>query len=225
MAIFKLSELKALYHQYLSGPVNNSKAYLHSTRFKDRILHALPYLSAYQQGRDIFLISEAQMGSVVYKAYEDNDDEEAFGILKTCNTMRKIIFSHLISPFTGTFDIDCQTKSIPPSLTSMISLLLYGSAYSGEITQEVLTISQLIMFNTKAKNRSSIHRHSKTLEMPLPIYIGFQLHSEFRCSSVIQKYHKLGISVSYNRILEIEKDLLRASCTQYNNEGWSAPAN
>ena len=55
-----------------------------STRFKDRILKALPYLSAHHQGRDIFFISEAEMGSVVYKAYESNEDDEAFTLLKCC---------------------------------------------------------------------------------------------------------------------------------------------
>ena len=66
------------------------------------------------------------------------------------------MFSHHVPFFTGNFDIDCQRKAIPQSLISTTSLLLYGPRYSGPVTQEILTISQL-MFNTKKQSRSSIH--------------------------------------------------------------------
>ena len=134
------------------------------------------------------------------------------------------MFSHHVSFFTGNFDIDCQRKAIHQSPISMISLLLYGPRYSGPVTQEILTISQLIMFNTKKQSRSSIHRHSKTLETPFTLYFALLLHSVFRCKHLIQTLHRLGISLSYERILEMEKDILNASCTQYYRDGVVCPS-
>ena len=91
---------------------------------------------------------------------------------------------------------------------------MFNTRYSGPVTQEILTISQLVMFNTKKQSRSSIHRHSKTLATPFPLYVALLPHSEFRCKHFIQTLHRLGISVSYERILEMEKDILNASYTQ-----------
>ena len=159
------------------------------------------------------------MDSVVYKAYESNEDDEAFTLLKCCKATRKGMLSHHVPFFTGNFDIDCQRKAIPQSLISTISSLLYGPRYSGPVTQEILTISQSIMFNTKKQSRSSIHRHSKTLETPFPLYVALLLHSEFRCKTL----HRLGISVSHERILEMEKDILNASCTQYHRDDVVCP--
>ena len=215
--------MKALYLEYIGDSAIDSKSPIHSTRFKDRILKALPYLSAHHQGRDIFFTSEAEMGSVVYTAYESNEEDEVFTLLKCCKATRKGMFSHHVPFFTGNFDIDCQSKAIPQSLISTISLLLYGPRYSGPVTQEVLTISQL-MFNIKKQSRSSIHRHSKTLETPFPLYVALLPHSEFRCKHLIQTLHRLGISVSYERILEMEKDILNASCTQYYRDGVVCPS-
>ena len=248
VAVFKLGELKNLYHNYL--PVSSqenklcdtrtnrrssgenvaqnkldSKSNIHSSRFKERLLNAIPYLSAYHQGRDVFFIADAEMGSIVYQAYEKRENEEAFAMLKCCKDVRQSVFTYDSEVFEGTFEVGCQQKSVPSALLSLVSLLLYGPKYTGSITQECLTISQIIKFNMKrnSRERKTAQRHSLSSETPIAIYIAFLLHSRFRSKQLIDILHHHGLTVSYFRILELEKGLLSAMCTQFNNDGVVCP--
>ena len=51
------------------------------------------------------------------------------------------------------------------------------------------------------------------------MYVGLKVHSDLISKVLIQRLHILGISVSYERIMKLEEDILRATCTQYYNEG------
>ena len=130
--------------------------------------------------------------------------------------MPETVFNHKAESFDGHFTLGCQRKSVPSSLLSLISLLLYGPKYTGPVTQQTLTIAQLIKFNIKKDSRkvaSTAQRHSIASETPLAIYIAFLLHSEFRSRKLIERLHDYGLTVSYQRILNLEKGLLRAMCT------------
>ena len=248
--VFKLAELKTLYSSYLPAMETDSRSYetrtsrkasvenvigvaqdsksstVHSSRFKDRLLSAIPYLSAHQQGRDVYFIADAEMGTIVHQAYEKKEDEEAYAMLKCCKDARSSVFNHETEPFDGQFSLGCQRQSVPSSLLSLVSLLLYGPKYTGPVTQETLTIAQLIKFNIKKDSRkvgNSTHRHTIASETPIAIYIAFLLHSEFRSRKLIERLHDYGLSVSYQRILNLEKGLLRAMCTQYHNNGVVCP--
>ena len=68
-------------------------------------------------------------------------------------------------------------------------------------------------------------RHSKDREPPLPMYIGLLIHSQTQQFNLVSNVYDLGISISYDRVLEIENDAAYAMCEQYKTEGVLCPPN
>ena len=67
--------------------------------------------------------------------------------------------------------------------------------------QSVFTISQLLMYNSMVRHHkdvTSITRHSKERETPLPIYLGVMIHTKTRKRELVDDLFELGISVSYD---------------------------
>lgn len=93
--------------------------------------------------------------------------------------------------FSGSFDPDCQVKSVPQSLITLVSMIQDGlniRYQSGDgITQPTLTISQLLLFNSSKRRRtgSTVVHHSKTKEPRLPIYVGLTVHARTRKRELI----------------------------------------
>ena len=72
-------------------------------------------------------------------------DEEALHMAKIAKVVRHEIFVRELFPFTGKFDHDCQENSVPPSLKSLVAMLLYGPTITdqeAQNSQACLTISQ-----------------------------------------------------------------------------------
>ena len=90
-----------------------------------------------------------------------------------------------------------------------------------------LTISQLIMYNSyirQRKDRKSIAAyHSKVREMPLAVYLGLLLHSQTRQKNLIDKLYSLGLSISYERVLEIETATGNKICKRFELEKTVCP--
>ena len=107
-----------------------------------------------------------------------------------------------------------QENSVPTMLNTFILMLLSGPnlQHKGEHeSQACLTISQLICFNTKSKKScAESNRHSKDREIPLPMYIGLNLQTQTRSKSLVNNLHKLGISVGYRWVIELESHLATA---------------
>ena len=103
----------------------------------------------------------------------------------------------------------------------LVSMILYGPSVDCIDTQSCLTISQLILFNFKKKQRMAetmtSTRHSLDREPPLPIYIGLNIHSlSLVCSKkLIEQLSNLGISITYDRVLQLEENRALSMCRQY----------
>lgn len=109
-------------------------------------------------------------------------------------------------------------------------MLLNGCSVNSEgvlaESQATLTISQLIYFNTKVSCRGSEKLyHCKDREPPLPLYIGLSTHTHTRSKKAIESLYKLGISVSYSRMLEVEESIASGICKRYKHEDLVCPAN
>ena len=95
--------------------------------------------------------------------------------------------------------------------------------------QPCLSISQLLVYNTYKRRRQlgekTFSRHSKNREPPLPVYIGLLIHSQTRQSNLVCNLHDIGISISYDRVLEIENEVAYAMCEQYKTKGVLCPPN
>jgi hypothetical protein len=69
--------------------------------------------------------------------------------------------------------------------------------------QSCLTICQVILYNCTARiSKASPHQHSRKFEPPLPLYIGLKVHTLFRSKKLVSELSQLGLSVSYDRILQ-----------------------
>ena len=123
--------------------------------------------------------------------------------------------------FANKFPPNCQTDCVPYSLIFLISIGLYGPNLKNDVryndSQSCLKISQYIIFiskTTQCSSKNSSTRHSTTREPPLPLYIGLKVHSFIRGKKLIYKVHHLGISISYDRVIQIEKDAAYSLCMQ-----------
>ena len=124
-------------------------------------------------------------------------ESEAFLMTKLVKLMRKEIFDMSSFQFSGNFPSRCQENSVPTILKTFISMLLIGPNLQHQDdheSQACITISQLICFNTKSKRScAESNHHYKDREMPLPLYIGLNIHTQTKSKKLVSHLHKLGL--------------------------------
>ena len=91
---------------------------------------------------------------------------------------------------------------------------------SSDIPQPVLTIAQLLMHNSLVRRRenqaTSTIKHIER-ETPLPIYLGI-IRTKTRKHELVDDLYELGLSISYNCVLNISTELGNQLCHQYRME-------
>ena len=103
--------------------LNKQSIYL-SIYLKERILTHLPGLQDYKQGQNVYLAFGDDLGATVHSVHE-SCDEEAIHLARAASILRKDIFSKKCQ-FDGSFEQECQLKSVPASLLSLVNMILYG---------------------------------------------------------------------------------------------------
>ena len=109
-----------------------------------------------------------------------------------------------------------------PRTQNLVSMILYGHDAPISSSNPTLMLTQLLFFNAKSKSSSSTAsklRHNKKREPPIATYLGLKIHFESRSKSLIEKLNHLGLSISYNRILDIEDLQAHNICKQFELEG------
>ncbi|EDO42325.1 predicted protein [Nematostella vectensis] len=162
---------------------------------------------------------------------ERNFSEDATILAKADAVIRKDMFDQEGFKFSGSFSDGCQQRSAPASLISLVAMLLNGVNIENTCAQEsqpCLTVAQAILFNAKVepakKCKTGQTRHTKLREPPLPLYIGFTVHAMTRSKSLITKLYQLGVSVAYQRIVELEDMIASSVSERFVNDGVVAPA-
>lgn len=91
--------------------------------------------------------------------------------------------------------------------------------------QAALSLAQLASFNvvkTEGKrsraNTSTTNKHSKNREPPVPVYVGLTIQAQTRKKELVERMHSLGLSISYNRVLEISSELAGKACRQFQHD-------
>ena len=120
---------------------------------------------------------------------------------------------------------------MPMTLKLLVTMLLRGADIMDQDSadsQACLSIAQTIVFNCKKnikKSSSTVKsRHSVEYEPPLPLYIGLSVHTQTRSKKLIMELHALGLSISYDRILQLENQLATAVCQDIEKKGVVCPA-
>lgn len=227
--VFKLADLLKLYTDRLVELGVEITGRIHSTDLKNRILANMPGLQAYKQGRDVLLSFSDDVGNALRDACVDDCDDEAICLAKAAQIIRRDLIG-VQTQFDGSsFPQGCQEEAVPKSLVSLVSMILDGPNITrrdgDESRQATLSIAQLLQYNSSLRRRrgSTSIQHSKSRETPLPIYLGMMIHGRTRKRELIDILFHLGLSISYDRVLEISMDTAISAAQQYESEGVVCP--
>ena len=182
-------------------------------------------MTSYKDGWEVLLAFNEDIAAVLKKATENNIDSEAMLIAKAANIIRRDLLNKEKSKFHGTFEANCQEDSVLQSLRSSIEMIMGGASIVEN--QAALTVSQLIRFNSVVRHRkdSQAIYHTKDRETPLPTYLGLLVHAETRKKSLVDKLCDLGLSISYNRVLEISSEMGNNMGERFQAEKVVCPSN
>ena len=67
--------------------------------------------------------------------------------------------------------------------------------------------------------------HKADRETPLPLYIGLKLHAATRKKRLVDMMFQLGMSVCYDRVLQVITNLANGTCDRFEAEGVVCPVN
>ena len=231
--VCKLSDLKKEYCKRLAQQgVAEETQEINSTRLKEKLMAAVPGLTAHTQGREVLLAFNENIGHLISDVFcEDNDaDADLKCLARAVRIVRKEMFIET-NASNGTFSSNCQRESIPRTLLSLVNMILEGSDTKcqslGESSQAALTLAQLLKFNSVkyARKTEECTRHVKSQETPLPVYIGVMLHVKTPKRELIDRLHTLGMSISYDNVLRLSSDMANAVCEHFKETDTVCPPN
>jgi hypothetical protein len=228
--VFKLADLLRLYSTRLEQLGVEQHIRPHSTELKNRILAQFPDLSAHRDGRNILLAFNKDLGLALRKACDEDYDDEAICLARAAKIVRRDMFE-LQATFTGSFDQNCQVRSVPHSLLAMVAMILNGpniKSQSGDgAPQATLSVAQLLQYNSCVRRRAGstgVH-HNKARETPMPMYMGLTVHARTRKRDLVETLFDLGLSISYDRVMEISTAMGNRVCEQYHRDQVVCPPN
>ena len=167
------------------------------------------------------LAFESDIGHVLSAACDMDYDNDAVVLAKAARIIRRDLFDLRSSTdeFSGSFDDDCQTSSVPVSLLGLVRMIHEGPNIKDQNAQSnnALAISQLIAFNTIKRKQTHEH-HTRSSETPLSIYLGLLLHAHTRKKELVDKLSHLGLCISYDRVLRLSADLANSVCRRFEQE-------
>ena len=67
-------------------------------------------------------------------------------------------------------------------------------------------------------------RHILACEPPIPFYIGLNIHQLTRSKKLIDQLYRMGICISYDRVMEIEDWIATSTCERFKEDGVVSPA-
>ena len=128
------------------------------------------------------------------------------------------------------FDRARQIESLSIELLTLVNFILKGINLSEKgFSKESLTLAQAMFnfcFNRDGKRRSLKKRHDQTKETPFPLYVAIKVHSHSCSKTMINWLHFCaGISISYNQLLDITRDLANRILHQDKHDGVFIPCN
>jgi len=83
-----------------------------TTRLKERVLEAVPDLTAHPEGREVILASRHDLGGILTEA--KRRDSDAWCLARAAHLVRKDILK-VDNSFNGKISPECQKNSIPIS--------------------------------------------------------------------------------------------------------------
>ncbi|KAJ8407186.1 hypothetical protein AAFF_G00288620 [Aldrovandia affinis] len=223
--VFRLADLVQLYQSRIEQLGVQLDTRVHSTRLKQRLLAQFPDMRAHTKGKDILMAFEEDLGAALAKACELDSDSDAVHLAHAAQIVRRHMFGEA-KPFTG-FPEGCQEESVPLLLLALVSMILEGPSIKEQMADTnpaAIATTQILKFNsvkhkrTRGTTSSTSVRHSVAQETPLPIYIGMMLHAHTRKNELVDRLSHLGLSISYDRVLQLSAQMGNSVCQQFHRE-------
>ncbi|XP_035811437.2 uncharacterized protein LOC118471353 [Amphiprion ocellaris] len=158
---------------------------------------------------------------------QSTDLSDALIIAKAAKILRRCILDHKCR-FEGTFAEGCVQNAIPPLLLQFVGMVEHGADIKSQLrfgaSKSDQAIAQLMQFNcySRYKEGAATHRHSKDRETPFPVYMGLSVYAKTRKRNLVEMFDR-GLSISYDRVLEISAQLGDATVSKYVEEGVVCP--
>ena len=223
--VFKLSDLSKMYTSRLKDTDSSFQSSTHSTRLKDRLIYNIPELKAQTRGREIMLAYNKDIGEDLKITCKYNDSE-ALVLAKAAQIVRKQMLTKSQEKFQGSFHEGCQKEAVPSLLFTLVRMILEGpnilhqtqADHEQDRSDIALVISQLLIFNSvnRARSQGYFVRHHPNKETALAIYLGLMTHAATRKRSLVHKMHKLGLCISYDRLIQISTNMANSVCAMHN---------
>ena len=87
---------------------------------------------------------------------DQNHDDEAICLARAANIVQKYMLKWQAS-FSGPFDLNCQTNSVPHSLSALVAMILNCTNIKSQecdgASQATLSITQLLQYNISVHRR------------------------------------------------------------------------
>ena len=176
-----------------------------TTRFAEKLIRSVPNLIKTTVDSKLYVMQSQKVEELV-SSHVKCPDTYLASLQAVAHPIRMAI-DKLENQFIGQFDSSSQIKSVPKLLLLLIMLLIDGST-STKPSQAVLSVAQMITYH--ARTNRKIHKnqkHRKQQETPLMIYTGLKIFFLTRSRQLIDGFFKAGLSVSYDRVLEVTKTL------------------
>ena len=132
--------------------------------------------------------------------------------------------------FNGQFQEGCQKHSVPPSLLTLLGMVMKGPTTKCDHSenQACLSIAQLVVYNSVARARqrseaTGATHHIKSRECPLPIYTALKLHGATRDKALMDSFYNLGVCMSYDRLMSISIQISNSVLERYERDGVVCP--
>ena len=218
--------VKSLEEQYMNLLTHQGIKYTsHVTRFADKLVDNVDGLIKDTTQKKIIVYLQKNVSSMMYHSC-DSPNILMSKFRDVATQIRNTMSTHK-NEFVGCFNKNSQADSIPMALITFVSMLVDGTTTENNVcSQGALTAAQVIMYNFRKKfmkTSTGNRRHSKSHETPLVIYSSLKLYSETRSKNAIDDLHALGIGVSYQRVLDITKNLYDSQRNQYERDGVLVP--
>lgn len=224
-SVFKVTELACLYTQRLLQ-LGVSIPIVHKTRFKKQLLDHVPELKEFQNGREVLLSFNKDVGPFLSKACSYSD---ALLIEKAAFLLRREMLQFK-SRFEGHFQKEYVNNCVPHQLMQFFESSLSGVKIGREKlkpSKEETALAHLFQFNCHQtySTDASFHRHSSQRETAFPVYLGLSVFSKYRKEALVDLLFENGLSISYDRVLDISNAVGESVINTYERNGTVCPLN
>ena len=144
-----------------------SSSQIHSTRFKEKLLEFCSQLKSINNGQNVYLVHDENMGDIIKEASCSSLDNDAYYLTKAAQIIRKEIAALGDIGFKGSFNSDFDKYCVSKTLIELVYVILNGLSNKEKMedfTSSSLvtsTIMQLLVYNSVGRRhcKSSNKRH------------------------------------------------------------------